>query len=526
VNIVGFLRFVLAFANGALLCAAITLAWNSASPFHGGGPNLIGLLGTASLVACFLGAGLASLLNQPLLQQRPQQSPRLLALSLLWMSAGLFLIAATPLYPRVLELFERYGLLTAVAVGFIALFLPAIALLCTTLLLRTNKSLHSSAPEVSSPLPAAILGAAGTFGYLLWAGLPWLGVARWTTISGITALCLGTVLLTLAIRSRFRRSAIVALLLLVSGAAWLSPHPGPHRDGLRALAHTGSEEIRILDNGGYRYMLVDGEPRLAVDPATNDAKAPDPSTLELMLQFFWPPGRALLIGAPEPAFVHALAQRGWEVDVAAQPLLLSLSREYLGLDATEYQLIPTNDLLADLLADPNDSTADTLYQIIVVQTRGSSTKVHPFATRSGIASLQRRMHPDGVLLFRALAPGWEHPWPRSRAAPRMMQFREVWVLPVTGGPRNVSSLVLAASERYLEIGNHFLPTPQDHPNHPEAQLQSSRARNAWRYRFVPDTEQTQILQLAHNPVPYWMQSFHTLERQRLHRRLGGRTLTW
>ena len=106
-SISGLPKFALAFANGAVLSATITLAWNSASPFHGGGPNLIGLVGTATLLACFLGAGLASLVNR--------QSSRLLAQSLLWILAGLFLVITPPLYPRVLEMCERFGLLPAVA---------------------------------------------------------------------------------------------------------------------------------------------------------------------------------------------------------------------------------------------------------------------------------------------------------------------------------------------------------------------------------------------------------------------------
>jgi hypothetical protein len=370
-----------------------------------------------------------------------------------------------------------------------------------------------------------MIAAAATFGLLIWEGLPRLGVARWMSITGIVALSCSALLVIQASALRRIHLAVILTLLVLATAAWRAPHAGPNRLGVRVLAHTGTQELRILDRGDYRYLLVDGEPRIAVDPSTGEASAPDPSTLELMLQFFWPSGRALFIGMPEPNLVHAVTERGWQVDVAEQPQLLELAEAHLGLDAQTFQRLSPAVIVQTLLHDDAPTEADR-YDIIVVQTRGSARQAQPLATRRGIATLRRMLHPDAILLFRIEAPGWSHPWPQAIGNNLLQQFPEVWALPVTGGPRNVGALVLAASDRTLEIRHHHLPTPQDHPFHPEAQLQSGRARNAWLYRFVPEGIDAPALELWRNDSPYWLEEFHALDRRRLHRRLGGRNLTW
>ena len=58
----------------------------------------------------------------------------------------------------------------------------------------------------------AMLSAAVTFGALIWAGLPLLGVARWMTISGIVALSCSALLFARAAVQRRRRRSISGAL--------------------------------------------------------------------------------------------------------------------------------------------------------------------------------------------------------------------------------------------------------------------------------------------------------------------------
>ena len=506
------LSAVLAFATGAVLCATLVFAWLTSQPFMGGGPHMTAALGTLALLSCALGAMLASWL-------RRRKETAILPAGL-WLIVGIFLLLTQTAHARVLERAEPYGLLPAVATAFCCFFVLPIALLCALLLTPEDQSRDNSGRWV-----LASFAAAATFGLLIWEGLPLLGVAKWMTITGIVALSCSTLLFVQAIVRRRVQAAVILGFLIVAIAASLAPHPGANRHGVRVLAHTGTQELRILDNGAYRYLLVDGEPRVAVDPSTGDASAPDPSTLELMLQFFWPPGRTLFIGMPEPKLIHALTERGWQVDIAEQAQLLKLAEEHLGLDADSFTPVLPATVIRRLLHESALAQEDR-YHIIVVQTRGSARQAQPLATRRGIETLHGMLHDDAILLFRIEAPGWAHAWPQAIGATLLQQFTEVWALPVTGGPKNAGALVLAASDRYLEIRNHHLPTPQDHPFHPEAQLNSGRARNAWRYRFVPESVDAPVLELARNDSPYWLEAFHALDRQRLHHRLGGRSLTW
>ena len=506
------LSAVLALANGAVLCATVLFAWLTSQPFMGGGPQMTATLGTLVLLSCASGAVLASLLRR--FGKKP------LARAILWLITGSFLLVAQMGHARVLELLEPYGLLSAVAAAFCCFFAMPVALQCALLLTTEGQKTSPSSRWILASTAAAV-----TFSSLILVGLPLLGVAKWMTIASIVALSCSTLLFGSATMRRRAQVALIFGVVVIAATAGLVPHPGPNRLGVRVLAHTGTQELRILDHKGYRYLLVDGEPRVAVDPSTGDASAPDPSTLELMLQFFWPPGRCLFVGMAEPSLVHALTERGWHVDIAEQPQLLELAVQHLGLDAQSYASVSPETIIRKLLRG-DALVQENLYHIIVVQTRGSARQAQPLATRSGIKTLRRMLHQDAILLFRIEAPGWEHQWPQAIGATLLQQFNEVWALPVTGGPKNAGALVLAASDRYLEIRHHDLPTPQDHPFHPEAQLQSGRARNAWLYRFVPEGIGAPILELARNDSPYWLEEFHAMDRRRLHHRLGGRSLTW
>lgn len=508
-------RLVLALASGALLCATAVCAWMTVQPFVGSGPALTAVLGSLMLVSASLGAALAGV------WQRTRV--RMPWAGVAWGGVGAWLLAAQSAHWRVLALLEPQGLLPAVAVAFVVFFLPPLVLL-TALLLTAPQ--HDGRMAAAAPgwLTVSGLAAAVSFGLAIQWGLATLGVARWLTITSCAALVCAALVLLRAFVTQRSRVTILVVLLLLGAASGITPVPGPHARGLRVLHHTGTQELRVLDHDGYRYLLIDGEPAVGIDPATGDAVAADASTLELMLQFFWPPGRALLLGMPDPQFVRALTRRGWDVDVAAPRPALTLLQEYLGLDAAWTTSIPPSQIRRGLL-DASRPVMQQRYHIIVVQLRGAAD-MSAYATRTGIAVLRHLLREDGILLMRLEAPGWSHPWPRAVSAALLEDFREVWCLPVTGGPRHAGSLVLAASDRYLEIRQHHLPTPQDHPHDPEAQLQSGRARNAWRYRFVPDVEGAQILELATNPAPSWLDAFQRIDRRRLHQRIGGHDFTW
>jgi hypothetical protein len=509
-------RTILTVASGAVLCAAAISAWMTGQPFVGGGPALTALLGCAVLLSVCLGSALAALLHR--------SGAGSAWTGAAWMLSGAFLLAAQTAQPHLLTALEPQGLLVAMAVAFLVFFLPPLSLLAALVLTVPNAAGRARRAGVGR-LTVSGLAATATFGVSIQWGLATFGVARWLTLTGCVALACAALSSLPWVANRVRRLMTLSLILGLILAGWTAPHPGPHAHGLRALQHTGTAELRILDQHGDRHLLMDGEPILAIDPATGDAVAPDPSTLELMLQFFWPPGKALLLGLPDPAFVRALSQRGWSVDVAAPRRALDLAQQFLGLDDSLYTWVMPSQVRLGLL-DPTHPALPQRYQIIVVQLRGSAPGLQAFATRRGVQVLHQLLHEEGIVLIRLEAPSWGHPWPRAVSAALLERFREVWCLPVTGGPRNAGSLVLAAADRYLDILQHNLPTPQDHPNHPEAQLRSGRARNAWRYRFVPDVTGAQVLELADNPAPYWLDAFRRAEHKRLHHRVGGQTLTW
>lgn len=416
------------------------------------------------------------------------------------------------------------GLLAAVALGFTLFFLPAIVVL-TALVLFDDPGTPTRRPPGAAHLLPACVAAAVTFGLLVGLALPRWGMM--SSLSIVTVLCLAAAGLAL-VRAVLALAAVVTLvagLVVVAVLVASAPPAGPHAHGLVALQHTGQRELRVLDHGDWRWLLVDGEPAIGVDRATGDAEAPDPSSVELMLQFFWPPGRVLLVGLPEARLVRALVDRGWRVDVAADAMLLDLAQEHLLLDAALYTRLPPETFLRALLHGGATDRSDT-YELIVVQLRIDARAPQTFATRRGLRTLRRWLAPDGILVSRLQVPGWRHPWAGAVACGFLETFPEVWALPVSGGPLHAGALVLVGAERPLEIRDHLLPAPQDHPGHPDAQLQSGRARNAWRYRFVPDFDTALCLELHDNAAPWWLETFHRSDRRRLHHRLGGHTFTW
>jgi spermidine synthase len=198
--------------------------------------------------------------------------------------------------------------------------------------------------------------------------------------------------------------------------------------------------------------------------------------------------------------------------VEIDPVVTRIARAYFGLlrdEAKVYEMDARRFLI----------THDKRYDLIVMDTYGSSPIPFHLVTTEALALIRSHLVPGGILAMNVEAVGWHDVLIRSLAATANQQFDHVAVLPIAEPPDQFGSFVLLASDRALNLKDEP-PVPQDRftPEYDRA--------HAWDNRFEVDTAGIPVLTDDLNPIDIWAERANLEERRGLHALFSKPGIAW
>jgi spermidine synthase len=497
-------------ASGASVLAVEILGTRILGPFYGVSLYLWSALITVTLAALSAGYALGGRLAD--------RGATYAGLSSFLAGAGLWLLFVPWMRHPLLHAAEKVGLRLAVlGVALVLFFIPLMLLgmvspYAIKLKASSLEDVGRSAGSLYAISTIASVAAALLTGFYL---IPGFGVYRLT-------IAVGVILLATALPGFFgkgRRAAklVVPLAILAAGAALGATHPENTPDPGRGLVFKGHSpygEIRVVDDGNLRYLLIDGAIHTAVDTASNwETAVPYVNVVDIARSVCRRPGRLLLIGLGGGSVAKHYHAAGWKVDaVEIDPLVARLAGRFFGLDSAEARVFQMDG--RRFLA----STARA-YDVIVLDAYGSSSIPFHLVTREVFALAASRLASDGVLAVNVQSIGWKSDIVRSLAATLKTQFPNVRALPIAEPPDQLGNVVLFASRGPLELPEE-LPVPVDRFTPAYEQT------HAWDNRFEPDTRGVPILTDDKNPIDLWAEAINVRERNELHEMFAKQGVSW
>jgi spermidine synthase len=497
--------------SGASVLAIEILGTRIIGPFYGVSLFLWSALITVTLAALSLGYAVGG--------RWADKGPRQSRLSILLLFAGLWILTIPLLKRPVLLLAEPLSLQLAVLTAATVLFFPPLALLgmISPYAVRLKASRIEVVGRTAGNLYAvstiASVAAALATGFFL---IPTVGVSRLTV--GVGVLLVGTA----AAGLLGKRKPVLQLLLLVVTAAAVAlaciyaPAPEADRDkGIIFIEQSPYSEIRVVDMYGMRFLLIDGSAHTIINLETGQTSMEYVNVLDVAKEFFDEPGRLLLIGLGGGTVVEHFARDGWSVDVVEiDPVVTRAARDHFGLDLQSAEIYHGDGRA--FLQHRKDR-----YDLIILDAFGSSSIPFQLVTREAFALVRARLRPGGIMAVNIAAPGWRDTIVRSLAATIGTSFAHVTALPIAEPPNTLGNLVLAASDRPIE-----LPEEREPPAPYDRNTSAYDIFHAWENRFEPDTGGAVILTDDKNPIDIWSEALNVASRKEFHAYFGNAGIDW
>ena len=372
----------------------------------------------------------------------------------------------------------------------------------------------------SEPIGALVLGAAAAAvaGRTL---LATLGLGRFLAGVGLLDLAAAALALPGAGLSRIALPLFGGLGLL--GAADLWKNPASHADPVFGLvdAREGDDtEIRVLELQDARYLLTDGSIQAVVAPETWQSLHRASVAVDLLKHVFDAPGTLFVAGVRAGSVCKSFARDGWRVEACeADGRLLRTDSEWFGLHASEARLIH---------ADPRAFLRRHRgpYDLVVLDVFGNSTLPLHLMTQEFFAEAAAALRPGGVLALPIETVGWDDVLVKSLAATLDQVFGEVVALPTSEPPNALGSMVLAASNRKLEVPDEALGSPREHFGDDYGHWFVVQTNHAWLNRFAPEKRLDLILTDDRNPADLWAERINRVGRKELHEFFGPHGRSW
>jgi spermidine synthase len=490
--------YVVVSVSGASVLALEILGTRILGPYYGVSLFLWSALITVTLAALALGYALGG--------RWADAGPRFQRLCLLLLLAGLWIVAIPWLRRPVLALAEPLGLRLAVLAAATVLFFPPLVLLGMVgpYAIRLKASgIHvvgRTAGYIYAFSTLASVVAALLVGFFL---IPSVGVARLTVGTGL--LLVGTALFGAVGKGRTASAVFVPLLAAgaVAALTLIVPSKPDTAADVVDVEQSAYGEIRVVENEGARYLLIDGGVHTMIDAATGESLLPYVDVLDIAKLFYDEPGRMLLVGLGGGSVVKRFAGDGWRVDaVEIDPAVTRVAYEHFGLEDDEaavYHMDGRRFL----------RITEEAFDLVIMDAFGSSSIPFHLVTRESFALIGSRLAPNGILAMNVEATGWHDILVHSLAATMQEVFEHVVVLPMAEPPNTLGNLVLLASARPLELEQDPpVPTDRFSPEYHRA--------HAWDNRFEVDPQDVSILTDDHNPVDIWAEHVNLVARRQLH----------
>jgi spermidine synthase len=496
--------------SGASVLAIEMLGTRILGPFYGVSLYLWSALISVTLAALSLGYAIGG--------RWADRGPSIGRFSSVIGLAGLWIVAVPWMRDPVLAATESAGLRTAVLVTATVLFFPPLTLLgmvspyAIRLKASSLKVVGRTAGNLYAISTVASVVAAVATGFIL---IPNLGVNEFTLAIGYALLVVGLIGM---VTARSARAGVAALLLLpAAGIAIFVATPSSRvranpDAGLLAIDNSPYAEIRVVEEEGTRYMLIDGGTHTIVDAETGESLFPYVDVLDIARDFFAEPGKMVLVGLGGGSVVKRFAGADWTVDaVEIDPVVTKVARAHFGLEDSEATVHHMDGRRYF------NVTADN-YDLVIMDAFGSSSIPFHLVTKEAFALIRSRLTEGGILAMNIEATAWHDVLVHSLAATMQQVFAHVVVLPMAEPPNTLGNLVLLASDRALEL--------DEEPPVPSYRFSREYHRShAWDNRFTVDPDGVPILTDDHNPVDIWAERINLVARKRLHEHFD-RSLGW
>lgn len=510
----GPLTLVIALAGGSTLALEI-LGTRILGPWYGVSLDLWSTLIATTLAALAAGYGLGGRLAD--------RGAGVRGLATVLAVAGAWTLALPWMVAPLVKLATPLGLRSAMLALSVILFGPPLILLGMVgpLAIRLSARSLSEVGRVSGDVFAvstlASVVAALATGFWL---IPALGVRGLTLLIGSAVILAAAVALVAGREARPADRVLGLLLALVAGAVpLLRAGPGQTsalvtRGKTVALVESPYAELRVVDTGGLRYLLIDGGAHTVEMLENEQSRHPYVLVAGLLTDAFPHPGRALILGLGGGSLAKLYARKGWRVDaVEIDSVVTRLARADFGLKPYHARVV-TADGRRYL------ATTDSTYDLIVFDAYGSASIPFHLVTEEAFALAKRRLAPGGILALNVEAVGWHHPLIESVGATLARSFPHVVALPIAEPPDQLGNLVLAASDREIVLPDSLLGDPVASLTDEYDHWRVLTRIHAWDNRFVPGSAHVVVLTDDRNPADLWSSYINLVARRQLAEVLG------
>lgn len=508
--------------GGASVLAIEILGTRVLGPFYGVSLYLWSALIAVTLVALSAGYWSGGRLAD--------RGARMRTLGLFLAAAGCWLLLIPWLRAPLLRVAEPFGLRPAVLVASFILFAPPLTLLgmVSPYAIRLRAGSLGEVGRVAGDLYAlstasSVVSALATGFWLI----PALGVSR--LLTGTGALLLAGGAFAWSAEERARRSGAAALpgLLALGGAALAVYTPGL-APSAALVAHRDSPyaDLRVVDGGEDRYLVIDGGTHTIIRRATWESEFRYVQAFELVKQLFDAPGRLLVIGLGGGSVVKNYARAGWDVEaVEIDPAITELARGHFGLRPSEGAVHHADG--RQFLARVADQ-----WDVIVLDAFGSSSIPFHLASVEAFRLMGSRLAPRGVLAINVETLGWDDPLLVAFARSLGRVFPHILALPTGEPPDALGNVVLLASTRPLEFDDMRLDHPRNFLHDPYLHWSVVQQNHAWDNRFDPAVrfadrwERTALFTDDRSAVDLLSERVNREARKRLHAEPGLGDAAW
>jgi spermidine synthase len=437
--------------------------------------------------------------------------------------AGAWTLALPWMVAPLVNLATPLGLRSAMLALSVILFGPPLVLLGMVgpLAIRLSARSLSEVGRVSGDVfavstLASVLAALATGFWLI----PALGVRGLTLLIGSGVILAAAIALVAGRGARPADRVLGLVLALVAGAApLLRASPGETsalvtRGKTVALVESPYAELRVVDTGGLRYLLIDGGAHTVEVLDNGLSRHPYVIVAGVLTDTFPRPGRALIIGLGGGSLAKLYARAGWRVDA------VEIDSEVTRLAHSQFELQPFHARVVTADGRRYLATTDSTYDLIVFDAYGSASIPFHLVTEEAFAVAKRRLAPGGILALNVEAIGWHDRLIESVGATLARSFAHVIALPIAEPPNQLGNLVLAASDRELSVPDSLLGDPVASLTDEYDHWRVLTRMHGWHNQFVPGGARAIVLTDDRNPADLWSAQINLVARRQLIEVLG------
>lgn len=501
------LLFLVVFISGGAVLAIEILGTRILGPYYGVSIFLWSALIGVTLIALSIGYTLGG--------NWADKNPIYSRLAILLICAGLWIIIIPYIKYPVLTILSPVGLRVAVLMAALILFMPPLLLLGmdTPYVVKLGaESLNNIGKTVGNLYAVSTIGsviAALMTGYIL---IPNFGVTTLLHIIGSILIFIGVLIILLQKSSRLKFLYLIFLVLVLIIIVLLNKEQ--NYVGTVTVQQSPYAEIEVINNAGYRYLLIDGGVHSIADTISWESPYPYIAVLESAKLLFEKPGNMLLIGLGAGSLMKSFNQAGWETSaVEVDPVVIDIAHKYFGLLPDEGKVYKADG--RQFIRTTKDK-----YDLVIIDAFGSSSIPFHLITKEVFAEILEILNKNGIVGINIESIGWHDVIVKSVFATLKEVFGNVTVLPIVEPPTVLGNVIILASNDDIEL---YHKLPRNYAD-PDFRFSSNYFQvHAWDNKFEPATQDVPILTDELNPIDIWSERINFAARKNLssfHKEIG------